>query len=108
MSLFNRLFSRNRRYDDISVSIQEHIGERADELMEEGMSRERAERAARREHCPDHLVGHLGRAGRPGGPDRLDVPGHLPSPAVLGEDQQPGFELRGAGGEGTGKIHEIF
>jgi hypothetical protein len=49
VSLFNRLFSRNRRYDDISVSIQEHIDERADELMEEGMSREGAERAARRE-----------------------------------------------------------
>ena len=49
MSRFSRFYFRNRRYDDISVSIQEHIGERADELMDEGMSREDAERAARRD-----------------------------------------------------------
>ena len=48
MSLFSRFF-RNRRYDDISVSIQEHIDERVDELMEEGMLRDEAERAARRD-----------------------------------------------------------
>ena len=30
---FNQLFSRRRRYDDISVSIQEHIEERTDELV---------------------------------------------------------------------------
>ena len=39
----------NRRYDDISVSIQEHIDERIDELMEEGMPRDEAEQTARRE-----------------------------------------------------------
>ena len=49
MSLFSRFFSRNRRYDDISVSIQEHIDERIDELMEEGRPRTEAERLARRE-----------------------------------------------------------
>jgi predicted permease len=49
VSLFSRFFSKNRRYDDISVSIQEHIDERIDELMTEGMSREQAERAARRD-----------------------------------------------------------
>ena len=49
MSRFSRFFSRNRRYDDISVSIQEHIDERIDELMEEGMSRDEAERTARRD-----------------------------------------------------------
>ncbi len=48
MSLFSRFF-RGRRYDDISVSIQEHIDERIDELMEEGMPRDEAERGARRE-----------------------------------------------------------
>ena len=48
MSLFRRFFSKDQRYDDISVSIQEHIDERADELMEEGMSRDEAERTARR------------------------------------------------------------
>ena len=49
MSLFNRFFSRNRRYNDISVSIQEHLDERIDELMAEGMSRREAERTARRD-----------------------------------------------------------
>ena len=49
MSFLSHFFSRNRRYDDISVSIQEHIDERIDELMEEGTSRGEAERLARRE-----------------------------------------------------------
>jgi predicted permease len=49
LSWFSYLFSRKRRYDDISVSIQEHIDERVDELMEEGMSRDEAERNARRD-----------------------------------------------------------
>jgi len=43
------LFSRRRRYDDLAVSIQEHIAERAEELMESGMPRAEAEQAARRE-----------------------------------------------------------
>ena len=47
MSRFSRFFFRNRRYDDISVSIQEHLDERIDELTEEGMSRDEAERTAR-------------------------------------------------------------
>jgi len=46
--LFNRLFGRGRRYDDLSVSIQEHIAERADELVDEGMPRAEAEQTARR------------------------------------------------------------
>ncbi len=49
MSWFNRLFARKHRYNDISVSIQEHLDERIDELMEEGMSRVEAERTARRD-----------------------------------------------------------
>jgi len=49
LSWFSRFFLRHRRYDDISVSIQEHIDERVDELVEEGMAREAAERRARRE-----------------------------------------------------------
>ena len=43
------LFRRRRRYDDLSVSIQEHIAERADELVADGMSRVEAEQMARRE-----------------------------------------------------------
>jgi hypothetical protein len=42
-------FSKKQRYDDISVSIQEHLDERIDELMEEGHPRATAERMARRE-----------------------------------------------------------
>jgi predicted permease len=49
LSRFSRFFFRNRRYADISVSIQEHIDERIDELMEGGMPRDEAERTARRE-----------------------------------------------------------
>ena len=48
MPRFSQFFSRKHRYDDISVSIQEHIDERIDELMEEGMPRDEAERTARR------------------------------------------------------------
>jgi predicted permease len=43
------LFGRGRRYDDLSVSIQEHIEERTEELMDEGVSRGQAEQTARRE-----------------------------------------------------------
>jgi len=49
MQILSNLFSRRRRYDDISVSIQEHINERTEELMEDGRSREQAEQTARRE-----------------------------------------------------------
>lgn len=49
MSVLNRLFRRSSRYDDLTVSIQEHIEERAEELMEEGMPRKAAEEAAQRE-----------------------------------------------------------
>jgi len=46
---FWKLFSRRRRYDDLSVSIQEHLAERADELTDEGLPRAEAEQQARRE-----------------------------------------------------------
>jgi len=48
MEWVRRLFSRRRRYKDLSVSIHEHLEEKADELMDEGMSREQAMEAARR------------------------------------------------------------
>jgi putative ABC transport system permease protein len=43
------LFSRRRRYTDLSVSIQEHLEDKIEELMESGMSREEAAQTARRE-----------------------------------------------------------
>jgi len=49
MPIFSRFFSKSRRYDDISVSIQEHIDERVDELVQQGIPREKAEKAARRQ-----------------------------------------------------------
>ena len=49
MQGLSRIFSRGRRYDDIAVSIKEHIAERTEELMEEGMERKKAEQAAKRE-----------------------------------------------------------
>src|SRR5271170_5543826 len=49
MQGLKRLFDRRRRYDDLSVSIQEHIEERTEELMDEGISRGQAEQTARRE-----------------------------------------------------------
>jgi putative ABC transport system permease protein len=49
MQSLNRLFDRGRRYEDLSVSIQEHIEERAEELIDEGMTCEQAEQTARRE-----------------------------------------------------------
>ena len=49
MNWLKQLFIRRRRYNDLSVSIQEHLEEKIDELMEDGMSREEATRTARRE-----------------------------------------------------------
>jgi predicted permease len=49
MSALRNLFRRRRRYDDLAVSIEEHIEERTDELVEEGVPREEAARRARRE-----------------------------------------------------------
>ena len=48
MRWIDRIF-RRRRYDDLSVSIQEHLDERTDELVAEGMSRADAGQTARRE-----------------------------------------------------------
>jgi len=44
-----RLWKRGRRYQDLAVSIEEHIAERTDELVDEGLSREEAAQRARRE-----------------------------------------------------------
>lgn len=49
MRWLQQILSRQRRYDDVSVSIQEHLEERIEELVDEGMSREEAVHAARRE-----------------------------------------------------------
>jgi predicted permease len=61
MSWLASLFQRKRRYDDLSVSIQEHIHERIDELMQDGMSRRDAEREARRAFGNVTLIEERGR-----------------------------------------------
>jgi predicted permease len=49
MRWLSQLFSRKRRYDDLSASIREHIEERTEELIDGGMPRKQAEQTARRE-----------------------------------------------------------
>ena len=49
MPSIRQILARRRRYDDLSVSIEEHLNEKIDDLVESGMPREQAERAARRE-----------------------------------------------------------
>ena len=56
MGWLAQLFSRRRRYEDISVSIQEHIEERIEELMADGTSRKRAEQMTKREFGNMDLV----------------------------------------------------
>jgi predicted permease len=48
MGWIRRLLCHCRHYQDLSISIQEHLEEKADELMEDGMSRQEAMQAARR------------------------------------------------------------
>jgi hypothetical protein len=47
--MFKQHFSRRRRYDELSQSIQEHLDETIADLVDNGMSREEAARAARRQ-----------------------------------------------------------
>ncbi len=49
MAWFRQLFSRRRRYDELSESIREHIDEKIEDMIDRGMTREEAERKARRE-----------------------------------------------------------
>ena len=43
MKWLAQLLSRRRRYDDLSASIEEHIEEKTEELVEDGMPRREAE-----------------------------------------------------------------
>jgi predicted permease len=49
MNLFRRIFSRGRIYGELAESIQEHLAEKIEELIEGGMTRDQAVRAARHE-----------------------------------------------------------
>jgi hypothetical protein len=61
MQWLTRLLRRRRRYEDLALSIQEHIAERADELVEAGMSQAEAEQGARREFGNVALIGQRSR-----------------------------------------------
>jgi predicted permease len=49
MGWFNRVFVRRRMYNDLSEEVHQHLEEKVESLMSNGMSRENAELAARRE-----------------------------------------------------------
>ncbi len=49
MRWLGQLFSRRRRYDELSESIREHLDEKIADLMDRGMTSEEAEQVARRE-----------------------------------------------------------
>ena len=49
MQWLKQLFTRRRRYDELSESIREHLEEKIADLMDSGMTRGEAERSARRE-----------------------------------------------------------
>ena len=49
MGWLKQILSRRRRYNELAESIREHLEEKIEDLMEEGLSREEATRRARRE-----------------------------------------------------------
>lgn len=61
MRWLRNLFSRGKAYDDLAEEICQHLEERADALVAEGMSREDAEYAARREFGNVTLLEQRGR-----------------------------------------------
>jgi hypothetical protein len=56
-----KLFGRGRRYEDLAISMEEHIEERTEELIEEGLPRERAAQQARREFGNPTLLAERSR-----------------------------------------------
>jgi len=61
MTWIKQLFSRRRIYGDLSAEIQEHLEERIEELIAEGMPRKEAEPTARREFGNATLIEEDGR-----------------------------------------------
>jgi predicted permease len=61
MNWLKQLFTRRRRYDELSESIREHLDEKTTVLMDRGMPREEAERTARREFGNATLIEQLSR-----------------------------------------------
>ena len=61
MTWLKQLFSRGRRYKELSESIHEHLEEKIADLIDRGMTREQAETAARREFGNVMLIEQRGR-----------------------------------------------
>ena len=61
MKWLQQLFSRRRHYNELSESIREHLDEKIMDLQDRGMSREQAERSARREFGNVTLIEQRGR-----------------------------------------------
>ena len=61
MSWLSKLFSRQGLYRDLAVEMREHIEEKTDQLMREGMGRQEAEHAARRAFGNATLIEERGR-----------------------------------------------
>jgi hypothetical protein len=68
MQWLKRLASRNGRYDDLALSISEHLDERTEELMANGMSEIEATQRARREFGNVALIQEHSRAWKASGP----------------------------------------
>jgi predicted permease len=56
MNWLSQLFSRKQLYNELSEEIQAHLDEKVEELVADGMSREEAVHAARREFGNVHLI----------------------------------------------------
>lgn len=61
MNWFRQIFTRNRIYRDLSEEIEQHLTEKVEALMAEGMSRQQAERTAKREFGNVTRVNERGR-----------------------------------------------
>lgn len=59
--LWFKAHHRQRRYDDLAFSVQEHLDEKIEDLIESGMSREEAEYTARREFGNVTLINERSR-----------------------------------------------
>jgi putative ABC transport system permease protein len=56
MSWLKRVFTRHRRYYELSETIREHLDEKIADLMDRGVARDEAERTARREFGNVRLI----------------------------------------------------
>jgi len=61
MSWFTRIFRRRNLYGDLAEEMREHLEEKAEQLVREGMSREEATRAAQRAFGNAALIEERGR-----------------------------------------------